>query len=215
MPGPPAVVGKDLRSRPMSAPLPTEPVPETVVEPVTPRIAGTDLARAAEHYLTTNPVGFRSDCSGFVCAAANLIGLPLDGNTAGIWEIAKARGGVHHRKRPNVGDLVFFDQTYDRNRNGRLDDELTHIAIVVEVHPDGRLLLAHGGTSRGRTTLWMNLLQPDLRIDAAGVEHNGYLRGRKKSDSKRTKYLSGELWRGFATVDPAWFDTPDQTAALP
>lgn len=189
-----------------------ESAPETPREP--PR-AGIDLARAAEHYLQTHPVGYRSDCSGFVCAAANLVGLPLDGNTQGIWEIAKARGGVHHRKRPDVGDLVFFDQTYDRNRNGRLDDELTHIAIVVEVHEDGRLLLAHGGTSRGRTTLWMDLERPDVRVDEAGVEHNGYLRGKKRSDPKRTKYLSGELWRAFATVDPDWFEDPDRTALNP
>ena len=45
-----------------------------------------------------------------------------------------------------------------------------------------------------------------LVMDAEGNELNGYLRTQRKSDPKKTKYLTGELWRGFATVDPAWFD---------
>lgn len=212
MPGPPGVVG---RHAPTRAPLPAPPPPEhrlavepAPVEPLpapTPGI-GADVASAAEHYLTHTPKGYRSDCSGFVCAAVNRVGIPLEGNTRGIWEIAKANGGVHHRKTPELGDLVFFDQTYDRNRNGRLDDELTHIAVVMDIELDGTLVLAHGGTGRGRSTLRMNLEFPDVRTDPTGRVLNGYLRARSKSDPKRTEYLAGQLWRAFATVDPAWFE---------
>jgi hypothetical protein len=93
------------------------------------------------------------------------------------------------------------DQTYDRNHNGKLDDDLTHIAVVLTVEPDGTVVMGHGGTSEGRTTLRMNLLHPDVRSDEAGRVLNDLLRREKSSDPKGTRYLASELWRGFATLE--------------
>ena len=36
-------------------------------------------------------------------------------------ERARAAGVLHHRRVPEVGDVAFFDDTYDRNGNGRRD----------------------------------------------------------------------------------------------
>lgn len=207
MPGPPRVVGRPAAARP---PLPTTPTalpvePEPDATPAVEPASG--IAEAARHYLDHAPRGYRADCSGFVCAAANRAGFPLEGNTEGLWTLAVAHGATH-RRDPQPGDLAFFDQTYDRNRNGKLDDELTHVAVVIEVERDGTVVLAHGGTSTGRTTLRMNLDQPDTRHAPDGTELNGYLRPQRSSDPKRTQYLAGQLWRGYATVDPSWFDDP-------
>ena len=38
-----------------------------------------------------------------------------------------------------------FRDTYDRNRNRRRDDDLTHVAIVESVASDGTITLVHKG----------------------------------------------------------------------
>ena len=163
---------------------------------------GPAIAKAAEHYLSHPTNGFRNDCSGFVMACTARAGVPISGSTASLWEALKAEGATHYRKVPRPGDLAFFDNTTDRNRNGRVDDPLTHIAVVLLVEEDGTILLAHDGTSAGRSELTMNLHHPDIHINDRGKVLNNHLRGRRSSDSKKTRYLSGELWRGFATLSP-------------
>ncbi len=152
--------------------------------------------------------GYRADCSGFVEAALQTVDVPWRGSTRDLWAVADAAGAVHRRKEPELGDLAFFDDTYDRDRNGRTDDELTHIAIVIDVWPDGTIQLAHDGTSVGRDVLWMNLHHPDVAIGPAGERWNDVLRSSRKRDPKGTKSLSGGLWRGFATVPPNAVEYP-------
>jgi peptidoglycan DL-endopeptidase CwlO len=195
MPGPLGSMGRD----PAMATI-------RVDEPRTPRRASRqgdrtqeDLAEAARHYLDVAPRGFRDDCSGYVEAVFARVGMSLEGSTASFYDLAKATGALHHQKAPAPGDLAFFDDTYDRNRNGRLDDPLSHVAVVLEVRPNGTILMGHGGTSRGRTTLRMNLARPDAREDEAGEVLNDWLRVKRDSDPGGTKYLSGELWKAFAT----------------
>jgi hypothetical protein len=106
---------------------------------------------------------------------------------------------VHRRKRPAAGDVAFFDNTYDRDDNGRYDDLLTHVAVVLEVARDGTILLAHDGTSQGKTTLTMNLLHPTEDTSPDGRRWNQALRSRRASDGPQVRYRAAELWHGFAT----------------
>lgn len=159
----------------------------------------TEIASAARHYLDVSPRGFRDDCSGYVEAVFARAGLVLEGSTAMFYDLAKDKSALHHKKLPTPGDLAFFDDTYDRNHNGRLDDGLSHVAVVIEVRDDGTILMGHGGTSRGRTTLRMNLDHPDEREDSSGEVLNDWLRVKRDSDPPGTEYLAGELWRGFAS----------------
>ncbi|MEZ4320234.1 MAG: CHAP domain-containing protein [Myxococcota bacterium] len=164
---------------------------------------GDDAASSARHYLThTPPSGFRNDCSGFVMAVYARAGAPISGSSRTLWEDAKGRGSTHSHLRPEPGDLAFFDDTYDRNGNGRRDDDLTHVAVVIEVHEDGTIVMGHGGTSKGRTELRMNLLHPHDRTSPDGEVWNDYLRARRRGEPENGKYLSGELLRGFAHVTP-------------
>ncbi len=170
---------------------------------------GESIADAALHYLDRKPKGFRDDCSGFVMACLDRAGTPLSGNTASLWTLASDLGATHRRKVPRVGDLAFFDNTYDRNGNGRWDDELSHVAVVTAIDPDGTVHMAHAGTSKGRTTLIMNLRDPSSRTDDNGKELNDWLRRKRDRDPKSFRYLSGELWRGFAQLDPDALATTD------
>jgi len=124
----------------------------------------------------------------------------MQGNTASLWADLHEIGATHTRIIPAVGDLAFFDNTYDRNRDGRLNDDLTHVGIVIAVDSDGTITLAHGGTSSGRSELKMNLRFPNDHRGPDGAVRNDYLRRRRSSDSSRTPHLAGEMWRGFATL---------------
>jgi hypothetical protein len=146
---------------------------------------------------------FASDCSGFVRGCFWSLGVDLfdggqgESGTAILYDRMKRDGRVFRRGPPAPGDLVFFDNTWDRNGNGRLDDRLTHVGIVEEVGPRGTVTFLHhvGGTTRaGR----LNLQSPSLHADpATGVVLNDHLRRRTDSDPRGTKYLTGSLFAGF------------------
>lgn len=162
---------------------------------------GDKIASAAEYYLEHRPKGFRDDCSGFVSASLARAGVEVSGSSASLWALAEDAGTTSRKKTPRPGDIAFFDNTYDRNHNGRNDDELSHVAVVVAVDADGTIHLAQGGTGKGRTALVMNLRDPDRRTDDSGKEINGYLRRQSDADPHGTRYLASQLWRGFATFD--------------
>ncbi|MFT6146340.1 MAG: hypothetical protein ACJAZO_001771 [Myxococcota bacterium] len=162
--------------------------------------SGHEIAQAARHYLNHSLDGYRDDCSGFVLAAVNRTGRVMNGNTASLWADMDNDGSTHHRNVPQIGDFAFFDNTYDRNRDGRNNDDLTHIGIVVDVDEDGTITLAHGGTSAGRSELTFNLTYPNDHQATDGAVINDYLRRRRSSDRSGTPYLAGQMWRGFATV---------------
>ncbi|MEN0064534.1 MAG: CHAP domain-containing protein [Myxococcota bacterium] len=160
---------------------------------------GEQIARVAAYTLKHYPKGFRDDCSGFVEATFARVGLPLRGSTAMLWDVAASKGWTHRQAVPQTGDLAFFDHTYDRNGNGRKDDELSHIAIVLGVTKDGTVHLAHAGTSRGRSRFVMNLVRPYDRHDGRGHRINDALRRRGENGSADGT-LASELLRGFASV---------------
>jgi hypothetical protein len=173
---------------------------EAYVRQATTTAVGIDAALGANYYLRHRPKGFRDDCSGFVSASYDRAGIPMNGTVASLWGIAKKNRYTHKRKRPRIGDLAFFDNTHDRNKDGKLNDDLTHIGIVLSVDDDGTITLAHSGTSKGRTTMKMNLYHPATQKTESGRVLNSYLRRKTKKDRRNTKYLSGQLFLSFATV---------------
>lgn len=144
---------------------------------------------------------YRWDCSGLAIAALADAGIEASGSTADLWAQAEAAGRTHRRKRPAPGELAFFDDTYDRNDNGRLDDPLSHVAVVERVDPDGTITLIHVG-SAGIVRFVMNLVFPhDELRDGARV--NDLLRAASRRDPPGAKHLASELWVGFAAYEAA------------
>jgi hypothetical protein len=144
------------------------------------------------------------DCTGFVRLAYQHAGidlmehgsLPSENGVTAIHRGARAKGALH-RRRPRPGDLVFFRETYDRNRDGRRNDGLTHIGIVESVDPRGTVTFFHRG-SQGVARARLNLLHPTKRTWKDGAVVNDYIR--RKSARSRA-YLTGELFSGFASPD--------------
>lgn len=156
---------------------------------------GDAVARAAHSWLSEGGHLDRADCSGFVEAVLATAGVPETGQVRTFWEVAD-REGRTHAHRPSPGDLVFFDRTYDSNRNGRVDDTLTHIAIVLDVARDGTVHMVHHSSSRGISELWMNPERPDVH-EEDGRSINSWL---ARPSYSRVR-LAGQLFHGYATVD--------------
>lgn len=175
--------------------------------------APTALARrigaAAEGFLgdkrlVVGTESYRYDCSGLVEAALAKAGAPWSGSSAMLHDAARDQGLLHHRRVPAVGDVAFFDDTYDRDGNGALDDALTHSAVVVGVDDEGTVELVHV-SSTGVVTLHMNLRHPHDRSGPDGQPYNDPLRAKSRRDPVGTRYLSGELWVAFASF---WAEAP-------
>jgi hypothetical protein len=96
--------------------------------------------------------------------------------------------------RPRAGDLAFFHNTYDRNRDGRVNDPYSHVAIVEKVEGT-QLTLIHRG-SKGIARIRMDVSRPSDR------ERNSVLRVRRRDDPPGLRYLTGELCAGFGVVVP-------------
>ncbi len=190
--------------------------PEAPERPDRPRRslpAGEAVARAAAGFvgdaaLYVDGERFRYDCSGLVEAALAAGNCRFVGSTANLFEQARALRVLHRRRVPSPGDVAFFDDTYDRNGNGRRDDALSHSAVVESVDARGTITLVHVG-SQGVVRFHMNLRRPEERVDEAGNLLNDPLRAPRLGDSPRTRRLAGELWVGFAS-----FWQADQEMAL-
>lgn len=161
---------------------------------------------------------YNADCSGYVEAvyASNglpfrdrLFGLPrTEGGAVALIHALIQSTGFLHRDTALVlpGDLIFWDNTYDRNRNGKVDDPLTHIGIVERVDSDGTVHYLHRG-SRGVAIGYLNVGHTDRQRDEAGKSLNSWVRHRRSGDPPGTRYLASQLFVAFGRFDPALWAT--------
>lgn len=134
------------------------------------------------------------DCTGLVRVAYYAAGVDLtaggtrrgENGVGAIWRLAEAAGATH-LETPAPGDLVFFVETYDRNRDGKRNDGRTHIGVVESVDAEGTVYFVHRAT-KGVTRSQLNREQP-------GRPWNSVLRPAK---GKHRAYDTGELFAGFA-----------------
>ncbi|MFN7132085.1 MAG: CHAP domain-containing protein, partial [Myxococcales bacterium] len=189
-------------ARPATIPRARDPI----FKPEPTGLDGEAIARTAAGYIGEQTIvsggrRYPDDCTGFVRAVYAAHGVELftddaqpgDNGVTAIWRFASKNGRVRTRQA-RVGDIVFFKETYDRNRDGRRNDGLTHVGIVDGIEPDGTVTVVHR-VARGVVRYRMNLERPKERKDEkTGRVLNDYLRERGRSR------LAGELFAGFATI---------------
>ena len=147
------------------------------------------------------------DCAGVTRAVFLEHGIDLyDSQTADqqangvrlIYNHIKEHGKLHRGPAARPGDLVFFDNTWDANRDGRLNDRLTHVGIVERQDADGTITFISrvaGAVERYR----MNLGLPHIYRTTEGKILNDHIRRKDSADGIRAGYLTGELFAGFGT----------------
>ncbi len=167
------------------------PVPSTISKQKGRAIAATARRYIGRRRITVRRRRFSNDCSGFVKAVFFRHGIHLHGGTKHIYRYVQQHG-ILHRNRPHPGDLVFFRETYDSNRDGRINDGLTHVAIVEKVDREGTVSVIHR-VSRGIVRYHMNLKYPRKRTNRRGSTINDWLR------AGRHKRLTGQLFASYGT----------------
>jgi hypothetical protein len=135
----------------------------------------------------------RTDCSGFVLSAWRAAGVrprlaPARSRSESLYRATR------RVESPRPGDLAFFHHTYDRNRDGRVNDLFSHVALVEVVDGDAVTLLHRG--ARGVERVRMDLARPS---DPA---LNDPVRVLRRGERRKVRTLAGELFAGFGALPP-------------
>ncbi len=182
-------------------PPPTVTKTKTMTNPFHARFAA-----AAERYLEAgslkNRKGRRSmNCTGLVQACFDALDCEArpKGSTRALhaWCVSADR----MVETPDAGDLVFFDDTWDKDRDGRRNDPLTHVGVVTATESDGRVTFIHVGSRKLKEGV-LDAGRPGAKRDKAGNTLNSPLRVRRKRDPRGTAYLAGQLLRGYCRPVP-------------
>lgn len=115
-----------------------------------------------------------------------------------LYRAVQRSGSIYHTTRPVVGDLVFFHNTYDTNRDGRNNDWYTHVAVVEEVHRNGTIVML--SFRSGRVVRDAMNLEHKHERELNGQVVNAQLRAQSRQDADYTQYLAGELFAGFGSA---------------
>jgi len=203
------------RYEPFSRPAATREIPDASTDepavPVTVALGSRETAVVTAQSLigktkvVVKGKRYGDDCTGLVRAVFEPLGVDLlaaaapgDNGVTAMWRFAAKHGRIFEGGRPLPGDLVFFKETYDLNRDGQSNDGLTHVGVVEDVEADGTVLVIHR-VARGVVRYRMNLGNPTQLRAADGRRVNDWLRTEAPGSKPR---LTAELFAGFATLLP-------------
>ena len=192
------------------------------------RATQADLRKQAIVQTAVNLVGAKTiesqgrrisyDCAGVTRAIYLAHGIDLfeggaaDGKANGvglIYNHLRKHGQLHRGPVVQAGDLVFFDNTWDYNGDGLVNDALTHVGIVERVESNGTIVFISrvaGAIERYR----MNVAHPHIHRTADGRLLNDYMRRKHWRDGEQTPYLTGELFAAFGTRVVESASSPDR-----
>ncbi len=149
---------------------------------------------------------FSMDCSGTVLAVYYYAGIDLTGayskysgnGVARIYKYLEDENLLYNTIMPVPGDIIFWDNTWDKNSDGKINDSLTHMGMVVYSFKNGDVEYIHLNYRKGIIFEKMNLKDPDTNIiiiDGKTIIINSPMRMR--SAPKSGKRLASQLCRSF------------------
>jgi hypothetical protein len=187
--------------------------PEREVSAIQERVAAAALSFVGQNpeKLYVGDREFLCDCTGVVLASYYKAGIDLmpafrqeRGNgVARLHGISERYNLTLARSQPEPGDVIIWDDTYDRNGDGAWGDELTHTGIVVHVYPDGQIEYVHHNYRRGVVIAFMNLHDRDTYQVQKGNEVltvNSAMRMKSHRYIRPEMWLSSHLFRSYARL---------------
>ena len=149
---------------------------------------------------------FTMDCTGVVLAVYWYAGIDLardfgrySGNgVTRIYKTLEKESLLYDSSHPLVGDVIFWDNTYDHDGDGKWDDPLTHVGMVTEVSDNGTISYAHHHVRTGIVIEHMNLRSPDVqsRLEWGHLRIlNSPLRLAERGKPHPPRWLAGQLYR--------------------
>ncbi len=112
-----------------------------------------------------------------------------------IFNIMKAKNRVFDKESPNVGDLVFFEDTLQKSKRKIGSYNITHIGIVTQIDSDGTVHFIHNIQGKNRIDQ-LNMQFFDTPA-ISGKSVNSYLK-RCNSTTPKQKCLSAYYFSAFA-----------------
>jgi hypothetical protein len=116
-----------------------------------------------------------------------------------IYNHVRRHGVLHHGSDVHPGDLVFFDNTWDFNGDGKPNDPLTHVGIVEQLEPDGTVVFI-SRVADAIERYRMNVTQPHVHKTSQGRVLNDYIRRKRPTDPHNTARLTGELFSFYGNL---------------
>ncbi len=114
---------------------------------------------------------------------------------AELYQHAFSQKLVYQSTKPAIGDLVFFHNTFDRNRDGRWNDWHSLVGIVESIDQDETIsILVYQKDKIER--IYMNLKYPELPRGKKGQVLNSQLRANEGAQNG----ISSKLFAGFANL---------------
>ncbi len=161
-----------------------------------------------ERQLVVRGKRFNYDCTGTVLAIYYHAGIDLavrfgrySGNGVNrLFRTLEDEQLIYTTELPVTGDLIFWDNTYDKNGDRAWNDPLTHVGMVTGVADDGTISYVHLNYSKGITVEYMNLLDTETNVrvvDGRNVILNSPMRMRGAQRTPRDRWLAGQLYRSF------------------
>lgn len=168
--------------------------------------------RKHEEKVTVRGRAFTLDCIGTVSAAYWGAGVDVtvdfakyEGNgVSRLHQSLRDRKVLLPGREPRVGDAIFWDDTWDRNGDGKFgNDPLTHAGIVVQVDEDGTIHYLHDNYFYGVTVERMNLRRPADWKDEAGKVINSplYMASYPGKKGNPPRFLAGDLFKAFGSAE--------------
>ena len=193
-----------------SAPVPVVPPPLQAT--ADPRVVAlrAKLAEGAKSIIGAKQLvvrgkRFTMDCTGVVLAVYWYAGIDLakdfsrfSGNgVERIYKTLERENLLYSTSEPLVGDIIFWDNTYDEGEDGG-DNPLSHMGMVVGVDDHGTISYVHYHIRRGITIDYMNLENPNVhsRMENGSMKViNSPLRLAVPGKPHAPKWLAGQLYR--------------------
>ncbi len=185
------------------ATVPAQAVPSEELPEQSPRLSErqVQIVQAAETLLSTQNyfVGgqrYSYDCTGTILAIYAMAGVRLldlfprfsGAGVERLYAIAESQDLLYHSDLPQPGDLIFWDNTYDKNGDTQWNDWLTHVGLVLSVSEDGTIEYVHHDYRQGAVRARMSLLDPETHLGPDGVVVNSPMRMRSH------RYLNPDEW---------------------